>query len=59
MRSYITKFVIPGVLCIGLAFLAGSQKNYWIGLFGFLPFFVIGVALIIEGYRKMKKKSDS
>ncbi len=37
---------ILGVLCILLAFWAGSQKSFIWGFFGFLPFFCVGIALL-------------
>lgn len=37
---------VLGVLFILIAFWAGSQKDVTWGLFAFLPFFVIGVALL-------------
>ncbi len=59
MRNYIIKWVLPGLSFMILAFVAGSQKSFWLGLFGFLPFFTIGIVLIAEGYRKMKKQSQN
>ncbi|MBI1977197.1 MAG: hypothetical protein HYS55_00430 [Candidatus Omnitrophica bacterium] len=45
-----------GVVLILLAFYAGAQKNVFLGLLGFLGFFVAGVTLIIESWKKRNKK---
>jgi len=55
MMKFWIRYVLPGIVMIGLAFFAGSVSNSAIGLFGFLSFFTIGVTLIIEGYKKRKK----
>ncbi|HTL47089.1 MAG TPA: hypothetical protein VL688_03395 [Verrucomicrobiae bacterium] len=45
-------FLFYGGLLILTAFWAGSQKDMTLGLIGFLPFFTLGVLLIIQGLRK-------
>jgi hypothetical protein len=56
--TYFIKYFIPGTLCILLAFVAGSQKSMIFGLGGFLAFFTVGITLIIEGRRVVKKEKD-
>ena len=41
---------ILGVTCILTAFWAGAQKDATLGLLAFLPFFVIGVALLTRNF---------
>jgi len=41
-RSYWIKYFLPGILLIGLAFFAGAQKNFFLGLVGFVSFFCGG-----------------
>ncbi len=55
MIWYVLGYLLPGLGMIVLAFFAGAQKNAALGLSGFLCFFVIGVTLIIEGWRRRKK----
>ncbi len=52
--NYIFRYFLPGIALIAMAFFAGAQKNPTLGLFAFLSFFVVGVTLIIEGFRKKK-----
>ncbi len=40
---------VLGVFCILLAFWAGAQRDVTWGMLGFLPFFVLGVALLTRG----------
>jgi len=47
---------IFGLLLIALAFWAGSQANIVFSLFSFLCFFVVGVTLLMEGFKKRKQK---
>jgi hypothetical protein len=56
MMWYIIGYLLPGAGMIVLAFVAGSQKNPALGLLSFLCFFVIGVTLVLEGWRRVKKK---
>ena len=49
------RYLIPGAFCIGLAFFAGAQRNVFLGLIGFLSFFVVGVTLVVEGFKSRKK----
>lgn len=46
---------ILGILLIAAAFWAGAQKNVTWGLLSFLPFFVLGVALLTRN--KWQKKN--
>lgn len=55
MFEYLWKYFLPGIGLIAMAFYAGAQKNPTLGLFAFLCFFVMGVTLIIEGFRKKKQ----
>jgi hypothetical protein len=52
--NYLFRYFLPGIGLILMAFYAGAQKNPTLGLFAFLCFFVMGVTLIIEGFRKKK-----
>ena len=52
--NYLLKYFLPGLVLIALGFYAGAQKNPTLGLFAFLCFFVMGVTLIVEGWRKKK-----
>ncbi len=52
--NYFLRYFLPGLGLIALAFFAGAQKNPTLGLFAFLSFFVVGVTLIVEGFRKKK-----
>ncbi|MCM8775218.1 MAG: hypothetical protein NC930_02530 [Candidatus Omnitrophica bacterium] len=54
IMRYFLQYFLPGLFLILLAFLAGLQRNPFLGLLGFLPFFVIGMTLLIEGLRKKK-----
>jgi len=55
MRYFLSYF-LPGCGMIVLAFFAGGQKNLTLGLLSFLCFFVVGVALIIEGRKRLENK---
>lgn len=55
MKDYVWKYFLPGIELFVLALFAGTHPNLWIALVGFLSFFVIGVILIIEGYKIYKK----
>jgi hypothetical protein len=52
--TYWTKWFLPGIALILLAFWAGTMKEATFAFFGFLSFFTAGVALIIEGRKKRK-----
>lgn len=54
MGNYLLKYFLPGLVLIALGFYAGAQKNPTLGLFAFLCFFVMGVTLIVEGWKKKK-----
>ena len=47
-------YFLFGFLLIVLAFWAGTQPNALLGLLGFLGFFVVGVTLIVEGFKKKR-----
>ncbi len=49
---YWTRYFLPGILLILLAFWAGSLPSMIFALIGFLSFFVVGVTLIIEGAKQ-------
>jgi len=55
--ALITGYIVPGIIFLGMAFAAGSQKNPTFGLIGFLPFFCVGTLLILHGIRKRKSHS--
>lgn len=52
------KKISPGILCLILAFAAGSPKNPMAGFLGFLSFFVIGVTLLVEALKSGKETSE-
>jgi len=62
MKNYLWKYLFPGVALIGCAFWAGTLPSMVFSFLGFLSFFLAGVALIIEGRKKLasdnKSKSD-
>jgi hypothetical protein len=54
MKNYLWKYLLPGLVLIGCAFWAGTLQNLIFALVGFISFFVIGVTLIIEGWKQTK-----
>jgi hypothetical protein len=44
---------------IGLGFFAGLTKDPFLGMLGFLSFFVIGVTVIAEGFRRSRSKKGA
>jgi hypothetical protein len=54
VKKHTFQWILPGVIFILLAFWAGTAKSMALAFLGFLSFFVIGVALVIEGRRKAK-----
>lgn len=50
--------VLAGLLLIAIAFWAGAQKSPVWGLFGFLPFFTIGVLIIIQAFQRKEEDDD-
>lgn len=58
MRTYLWKYLLPGVLLILCAFWAGTLPNTAFAFLGFLSFFLAGVALIIEGRKRCNNKVD-
>lgn len=59
MMRFLTGRLLPGILLVLTAFWAGSQKNPTMGLFSFLPFFVMGVLIILRGIEELKTGSKS
>jgi hypothetical protein len=57
MKNYIWKYFLPGVVLIGCAFWAGTLPSLVFSLLGFLSFFLAGVSLMIEGWRKNKNRT--
>jgi hypothetical protein len=55
--SCVIKTILPGMVLIAAAFVAGLQKDPFLGLMSFLCFFVIGVTVIIEGCRRSGKNT--
>lgn len=53
MRYWIQWF-LPGLVLILLAFWAGTMKSMVLAFVGFLSFFTVGVALIMEGRKRLK-----
>ena len=45
-----------GLILILMAFWACSQSNAVFALFGFLSFFVVGVTVIVEGFKNRKSE---
>lgn len=54
MKNYLWKYFLPGLVLIGCAFWVGTLPQMILALAGFLSFFLAGVVLIIEGYKKRK-----
>jgi hypothetical protein len=52
MRKILFQYFLPGAGLIVLGFFAALQQNIFLGLLSFLAFFVIGVTLIVEGFKK-------
>ena len=52
------KSIAIGMLLIVLAFVAGAQKNALFGLLGFLAFFTVGVTVLVEDWKKRRKKGN-
>lgn len=53
--NYFLRYLLPGLGLILLAFVMGAQKDPVFGLLGFLPFFTLGVLLIIYGRDRPKE----
>jgi hypothetical protein len=52
VKNYFWKYLLPGILLILCAFWAGTLPSMIFSLLGFLSFFLAGVALVIEGWKK-------
>ncbi len=60
MGRFILNSFLPGVALIVLAFYTGTQKQPLFALAGFLSFFVMGITLIIEGFKNVRRfQSDT
>jgi hypothetical protein len=57
MKNYLWKYFLPGALLILCAFWAGTLPSMVFSFLGFLSFFLAGVSLIIEGWRRNKKRT--
>ncbi len=57
LRNFLLRFALPAALLFLAAFWCGSQTNVIFALTGFLACFVIAVSLLVEGWKKYKKKS--
>ncbi len=55
MKDYLWKYFLPGLVLILCAFWVGTLPSTIFALVGFLSFFLAGVALIIEGRKRLKK----
>jgi len=56
MRSYLWKYFLPGVALILCAFWVGTLPSMVFSFLGFLSFFLVGVMLIMEGWKKTQGK---
>ncbi len=56
---YIIGYLISGALMVALGFCVALQKDPFLGLVGFLSFFVVGVTLIVEGLKRRGKNRGS
>ncbi|MFH0984733.1 MAG: hypothetical protein V1882_04280 [Candidatus Omnitrophota bacterium] len=54
MRSYLWQYFLPGAVLILCAFWVGTLPSMVFSFLGFLSFFLVGVTLIIEGWKKAK-----
>ncbi|HOW58608.1 MAG TPA: hypothetical protein PLO78_02645 [Candidatus Omnitrophota bacterium] len=52
--KYFLNYFLPGLAFIGCAFWAGTLQEAIFALVGFLSFFVVGVTVIVEGWKQMK-----
>ena len=52
MKNYLWKYFLPGIFFILCAFWVGTLPSMVFSFLGFLSFFLAGVALIIEGWKK-------
>ena len=59
MKEFFIKDLLLGLVLIGIAFWAGAQKSAAWGLLGFLPFFMIGMIVILRGWDIHVRKHDS
>ena len=52
---FFLKYFLPAILLIFCAFWVGTLPNLIFSLVGFLSFFVAGVTLMVEGWKKRDK----
>jgi hypothetical protein len=57
LRDFVLRFALPAGVLFFAAFWCGAQANVIFALTGFLACFVIAVSLLVEGWKKYKKKS--
>ena len=58
MIPFLLKDFLLGFALIAIAFWLGSQESVIWGLAGFLPFFILGVIVIIHGWNQRVKKNE-
>lgn len=50
---------VPALVLLGMAFWAGAQADPFMGMVGFVPFFMASAFLVIYGHKKLMKPDDS
>ncbi len=55
MKKYLWKYFLPGSLLILCAFWVGALPSMVFSFLGFLSFFLAGVSLIVEGWKRRGK----
>ena len=55
MFEFIMKALLPGIVLILIGFWMGTLSSMLFSLIGFLSCFLIGVTLIVEGWKEKKK----
>ena len=53
--KFVTGRLLPGLFLVVIAFWSGSHANPTIGLIGFLPFFSLGVVIILKGVEELRR----
>ena len=51
-KDFWIRSFFPGILLIVVAFFMGTHSHIIFALIGFLSFFVVGVTIIVEGWKK-------
>ena len=59
VKNYLWKYLLPGILLILCAFWVGTLPSMVFSFLGFLSFFLVGVALIIEGRKRIGKNGEN